>query len=165
MSYQTNPANDASGSNQSNYRGRFDHDGDYLWWAKTPGINPLKVLSVVAGFAIFPPLGVGALVYFIWNARRHSWDSQSWGRRSGSERQGFASGEGHGCGRGRGRMGRTGNVAFDEHRAKVMTDLEVEGQAFNEHRAEQRRKQDQEAFDAFQANRGSSSETPLDEKK
>ena len=50
-------------------------------------------------------------------------------------------------------MGRSGNVAFDEYRAKVLNELEEERQAFDEHRAEQRRKRDQDAFDAFQAGR------------
>ena len=66
-----------------------------------------------------------------------------------------------GCGH-RGRMNRTGNAAFDEHREKVLSELEAERQAFAEHRAEQRRKRDQEAFDAFQAKRGAEGEMPSD---
>ena len=151
MSYETNtPGADAG----QDYRGRFNRDGDYLWWAKTPGFNPFKLLAVIAGFAIFPPLGIAALVYFIWNARRNG----------GGWRHGQAMAEGRGCGR-RGRMGRTGNVAFDEHRAKVLDELEAERQAFAEHHAEERRKRDQEAFDAFQAKRKSEGGEPADEAK
>jgi hypothetical protein len=160
MTYQTNPADEPASSNPSGFRGRFDRDGDYMWWAKTPGINPLKIVAVIAGFAIFPPLGLGVLAYLIWNARRHAWGAQSL---EGHPAQ--ATGSGRGCGRGRGRMSRTGNVAFDDHRAQVLNDLEAEQQAFAEHRAEQRRKQDKEAFDAFQGTRGSKSVTPADEKK
>jgi Protein of unknown function (DUF2852) len=119
-------------------RGWHNADGDYFGWAKTPGFNPFKALAVIAGIAIFPPLGIAALVYFLWNARRHG---------------GHWRGEhGRGCGH-RGRTNRTGNVAFDEHRTKVLNELEAERQAFAEHLAEQRRKRDQEAFDAFQAAR------------
>ena len=115
-------------------------DGDYFAWAKTPGFNPYKALAVVAGLAIFPPLGIAALVYFIWNSRRH-------GGHWGGERS-----MGRGCGH-RGRMNRTGNTAFDEHREKVLSELEAERQAFAEERAAERRRRDQEAFDAFQAKR------------
>ena len=59
-------------------------------------------------------------------------------------------------------MNRTGNVAFDEHREKVLNELEAERQAFAEHRAEQRRKRDQEAFDAFQAKRKDEGDKPAD---
>jgi hypothetical protein len=125
------------------WRGRHwrgQEHGDYLWWAKTPGFNPFKLLAVLAGFAIFPPLGIAALVYFIWNSRRHSWQG----------REAWASGRG--CGH-RGRMHRSGNTAFDEHREKVLNELEEERQAFAEHRAEERRKRDREAFEAFQEKR------------
>jgi Protein of unknown function (DUF2852) len=137
----------AAGQEQSGSGHRFDRDGDYLWWAKTPGFNPFKLLAVIAGFAIFPPLGVAALVWLIWSSRRHG----------GHWRHAHAMG----CGR-RGHMGRTGNTAFDEHREKVLSELEAERQAFAEHRAAERRKRDQEAFDAFQAKRREEGEKPSD---
>jgi Protein of unknown function (DUF2852) len=149
MSYDANTANtDAAG-----FRNKFNHDGDYLGWARAPGFNPLKLLAVVVGFAIFPPLGVAALVYFIWNARRHRW--HGW--------RGKAMSEGFSCGRGR--MSRTGNSAFDAHRAKVMGDLEEERRAFAAHRAEERRKRDQDAFEAFQTERNQANQAPEDESK
>jgi Protein of unknown function (DUF2852) len=121
--------------------------GDYLWWARTPGFNPFKLLAVLAGFAVFPPLGIAALVYFIWNSRRHSWQGrEAWGA-------------GRGCGH-RGHMSRTGNTAFDEHREKVLSELEEERKAFAEYRAEQRRKRDQDAFDAFQEKRKTDGDKP-----
>ena len=133
MSYE----NTAGAENGRSWR---NADGDYFGWAKTPGFNPYKALAVDAGFAIFPPLGVAALVYFIWNSRRNS------GHWRGAHAMG------RGCGH-RSRMNRTGIAAFDEHREKVLSELEAERQAFAEHRAEARRKRDQEAFDAFQAKR------------
>jgi Protein of unknown function (DUF2852) len=127
---------------------RHSH-GDRFGWAKRPGFNPVKALALVTGIAIFPPLGIAALGYFIWKGRRFRQDGQS----VAGEGRGFGGVEGRGgCGRGN-RMGRTGNVAFDEHRAKVLNDLEAERQAFAEDRAEQRRQHDKEAFDAFQAKR------------
>lgn len=131
------------------WRGHGPDRSDYLWWAKTPGFNPIKLLAVLAGFAIFPPLGIAALVYFIWNSRRHSRQSrEAWtaGRRCGH----------------RGRMSRTGNAAFDEHRAKVLNELEEERKAFSDYRAEQRRKRDQDAFDAFQEKRREDGDKPAD---
>jgi hypothetical protein len=123
----------------------FREGSDPMGWARRPGFNPMKALAVVAGFAIFPPLGVGALAWFIWNERR--------GRHAGP---GYSAFDGEGrrmCG-GHGRRGwRTGNAAFDEHSAAVMEKLAEERIAFHEYRAEQRRKRDQEAFDAFQASR------------
>lgn len=58
----------------------------------------------------------------------------------------------HGCGGGR-RMGRTGNVAFDEHFARVLQDLEDEYRAFMEYRMEERRKRDAEIYEAFRTAR------------
>ena len=146
MSYETNMNADGAATGEQHFRhGRNDAFG----WAKRPGFNPFKALAVVAGFVVFPPLGVAALVYFVWNERRYRHGGDGFGGH-GPRMHGF---EGrHGCGRGRG-MGRTGNVAFDEHRAKVLNELEEERRAFAEHRAEQRRKRDQEAFDAFQTAR------------
>ena len=141
MSYE----NTASAEHGSGWRNR---DGDHFAWAKTPGFNPYKALAVVAGFAIFPPLGIAALVYFLWNGRRH-----------GGHWRHHAMGEGRGCGH-RGRMNRTGNAAFDEHREKVLSELEAERQAFAEERAADRRRRDQEAFDAFQAKRKAEGDKP-----
>lgn len=126
----------------SDAQGRYGHfDRDPLGWAKSPGFHPLKAVAVVAGFAIFPPLGVAALVWFIFNSRRQHWGNQPYAFSS-------AGGPGRACGRGR---GRTGNSAFDEHRAQVMSDLEKERQDFAAAQDAQRRKRDQEAFEAFRA--------------
>ena len=153
MSYEHTAGADTgnTGKDRHGHYGRHHFNGrhDPMGWAKRPGFNPMKALAVVAGFAIFPPLGVGALAWFIWNERR-------W-RRDG---QGFTAFDGEGrpmCGRrGHGRW-RTGNQAFDAHADKVMEDLAEQRRAFHEYRAEQRRKRDQEAFDAFNAARDAKS--------
>ena len=146
MSYENKMNTDGTANSEHHFR--HGH-GDTFGWAKRPGFNPYKALAVIGGFAVFPPLGVAALAYFVWNERRFRNGGEGM-RGHGNHGQGFAGR--HGCGRGRG-MGRTGNVAFDEHRATVLNELEEERRAFDEHRAEQRRKRDQEAFDAFQAAR------------
>jgi Protein of unknown function (DUF2852) len=146
MTYETNA--NADGFAKGRHHFRHSH-GERFGWAKRPGFNPVKALALVTGIAIFPPLGIAALGYFIWNGRRFRQDGHSFG----GEGRDFGAFEGRrGCGRGT-HMGRTGNVAFDEHRAKVLNDLEAERQAFAEDRAEQRRKRDKEVFDAFQAKR------------
>lgn len=126
-------------------------DHDYLAWAKTPGFNPMKLAAVVAGFAIFPPIGVAALLYFLWASRR----SYGYG-------PAYAMGEGHhrhrGCGRGRSRW--TGNAAFDEHQAEIMQNLRAEREAFRAYREEKRRNRDREAYDSFRAAQAEKPEEP-----
>ncbi len=137
MSYDTHANADGTANGYNQFR---HHNGDAFGWARRPGFNPMKAVAVIAGIAIFPPLGLAALAYFIWNERRSKRDGSGYRNYRGEGRGG--------CGRGRG-MGRSGNVAFDENRAKVMQDLEDERRAFAEHRAEERRKRDQEAFEVF----------------
>ncbi len=50
-------------------------------------------------------------------------------------------------------MGRwsTGNEAFDEHQRAQFMKMREERHAFHDYRAAERRKRDQEAFDAFRA--------------
>lgn len=145
MSYESTVNSETADTGGPHFR---HGGGDSFEWAKRPGFNPFKALAVVAGLAVFPPLGIAALAYFVWNERRYRHAGHGFGGRDWH-------GRGHrgGCGRG---MGRTGNTAFDAHRAKVLNELEEERRAFEEHRAEQRRKRDQEAFDAFQAGRSKS---------
>jgi Protein of unknown function (DUF2852) len=120
---------DSMASGQS---GRGFQNQDYFSWAKAPGFHPMKLLALLVGFAIFPPLGIAALVYFLWMGRR------GWAR--------GGAGFGRGCGRGR---RHSGNAAFDAHQEKILTELREERRAFHEHRAEERRKRDQAAYDAF----------------
>lgn len=144
---------DKSNSESDGYRGfggsrghgwsRGPQEGsDPLGWAKRPGFHPLKAVAVVAGFALFQPLGVLTLGYFLWNSRRDAW---------GQGGPAFASGPGmkRSCG-GRGIRGPfTGNQAFDEHQMEQVNKLREERHAFQEHRTEQSRKRDQEAYEAF----------------
>ncbi len=161
MTYDKNNENSSTYDQSQHQHGpygghRTDFGGGYGWdrmsWASRPGFHPLKALTVLGGFAVFPPLGVLALGYFLWNSRH------SFGPQGGPGAQQFAGGPGMGRGRcgGRGMRGRfTGNTAFDEHQAEAINKLREERRAFFEYRVEQRRKRDQESYDAFRASQGS----------
>lgn len=120
--------------------------GDWLGWAKAPGFHPGKLVAVLVGFAIFPPLGVVALIYFLWSSRRYGWGGHT-----------FAGGP-------RGRFGRrrwsTGNQAFDEYSAKVINELRVEREAFAAHLAGERLKRDNADLEAFRAARETQADKP-----
>lgn len=165
MTYDKNTENAAASDRFEHHRGPYggpygrndagQHGWDGLSWATRPGFHPLKALTVLGGFAIFPPLGVLALGYFLWNSR------SSFGRHYGPGHEQFAGGMGRSCGRSRGRGfgGRfTGNAAFDEHQAEEINKLREERRAFFEYRMAERRKRDQQAYDAFRSAQTSSSE-------
>ena len=142
-------------------RNRPDYN-DYFAWAKTPGFNPMKAAAVVAGFAVFPPLGAAALVYFLWKSRRSAWGGPAYAMAGGPSDGGT---QHHGCGwRGRHHHMRgrrwTGNAAFDQHQAEAIEKLRAEREAFWAFRAEERRKRDQEAYDAFRAQQAASETKP-----
>ena len=112
-------------------------------------------MAVIAAFAIFHPLGIALLAWFVFNAfrgHRYGWSGH------GPYAFSSAGGPGSRCGR-RGRFS-TGNAAFDEHRAKVMDDLEKERQDFAAAQAAERRKRDLEAFEAFKASKAKNDGTP-----
>ena len=117
------------------FRGGFDR-ADWLGWARQPGFHPLKAVATVAAFAIFPPLGVLTLGYFLFTGRR------GWGHGP----QSFAGGPGFagrgGCGGGRMRRWSTGNEAFDDHQRETVEKLREERRAFHEYSAGERRKRD-----------------------
>ncbi len=126
---------------------------------------PVKALTVLAGFAVFPPLGLGALAWFVWRARQRRWD---WG---GHEPAFAGFGSGHRRGRGHhhrrwrgddaGSGGGTGNAAFEARRREVLDQIEAErrkleeeAQAFADFRARERRARDQQTYDRFRAETG-----------
>ncbi len=152
-SNSTNQQEDNRFSHNAYGRG-FRHGRPGFDWATTPGFHPGKLAAVVVGTALFPPLGLAALAYFLWNSRRYA---------SASGPMPFAQGGrcGHrGMGRGMGRgMRPTGNSAFDEHAAKVLNELAETRQAFAENRAAAKAKRDAEAFAQFQAARNAKPES------
>ena len=163
MTYDQN-ANNSEGSGRSDGRGEgfgggrwgrgpyghggfdrgFNRDGgDWMNWARQPGFHPLKAVATIGAFALFPPLGVLTLGYFLWTSRR-GWQ----GGPQGFAGPGFA---GRGCGhRGMGRWS-TGNDAFDEHQREQFMKMREERHAFHEYRMAEKKKRDQQAFDDFKA--------------
>lgn len=119
-----------------------------------PAWTPFTILLMILGFVVFWPLGLLMLAYILWgdripDFRRNVGDSgRQWTR------------EFRGCGSGSRNTSRSGNVAFDEYRAKELERLEQERRRLDEDRREfeefvrnLRRAKDQEEFDRFMADR------------
>jgi Protein of unknown function (DUF2852) len=141
MTYDKRTDNSESYAQNQGPRGRYyGPEHDPLGWAKRSGFHPLKVVTVLGGFAIFPPLGLLTLGYFLWNARHNAYGPAAhaggWGRSRG-------------CGRMRGPF--TGNAAFDEHQVEQINKLREERRAFHEYHAAARAKRDREAYEAFRS--------------
>ena len=117
-----------------------------------PGWSPMTIGLMVLGFIVFWPLGLAMLAYILWGDRFHGmaqdarrqWDQSPMKR--GFQNDGF---------------GRTGNVAFDDYRARELERLEEERARLDTMRAEfddflreLRRAKDQDEFDRFMAEKG-----------
>ena len=94
---------------------------------------PMKALAVGLGFALFKPLGIAALVYFLIDGRKR------WRR-----------GAGPGM---RGPRGFSGNSAFDQRRRETLQGLADEERAFADYRRQERETRDREAFERFERER------------
>jgi hypothetical protein len=118
-----------------------------------PAWTPFTILLMILGFWVFWPLGLAMLAYILWGdripeIRRHfNEGTKEWSR------------EFRGCGGGR-HYSRSGNIAFDEYRARELERLEQERRRLEEERREfeefvrnLRRAKDQEEFDRFMAER------------
>lgn len=121
---------------------------------------PAKALAVLAGFAIFPPLGLLGLGYFIWRARSRRWDWQGWDQPHADARP-HRHRRGHGPGAG------TGNAAFEVRRREVLEQIEAErrkldeeAQAFAEFRGREREARDQATYDRFMADKAKRGDEP-----
>src|SRR5690606_33369952 len=114
----------------------------------------------VIGFMVFWPLGLAMLAYIIWGDRLDGFKRDVNRATDGV----FA-----GC-RGRSHRGyhaRTGNVAFDDWRAKELERIEEERRKLDELREEfdsylreLRRAKDQDEFDRFMGERSKSTPAP-----
>ncbi len=130
--------------------------------------KPLELGAMIAGFALFWPVGLGVLIAKIGQRReRYEGDLFSYMRdkvmgglpsdwRSAGERWTSSWGVGGGFGG----MGSTGNLAFDEWRKAELDRLEAERRKladaereFAEHLERLRRARDREEFDRFMAER------------
>ncbi len=120
-----------------------------------PAWTPVTTGLMVLGFVAWWPLGLGMLAYILWGDRMHrlvddarsQFRGSGWGCKAARE-AGF-------------RPFATGNVAFDEYRARELSRLEEERRRLDSMRdefdaflRELRRAKDQEEFDRFMASRG-----------
>lgn len=112
--------------------------------------SALNIVLMVVGFAVFWPLGLAMLAWIIWGEEISRKADEVKGQfRSFSSRAGdFRPGPSRD----------TGNVAFDEYRAREIERLEAERRELDGMRAEfegflkeLRRVKDQEEFDRFMA--------------
>jgi hypothetical protein len=109
----------------------------------------LNIVLTIIGFAVFWPLGLAMLAWIIWGDEIARKAENLKGQfHSLSERGSSAFRAGP--------FGQTGNVAFDEYRARELKRLEEERRKLEEMRAEfesflkeLRRVKDQEEFDRF----------------
>ncbi len=109
--------------------------------------SPLNILLMVVGFALFWPLGLAMLAYIVWG--------DEIGRLTADLKGQFQGLKGSGALRGV-RFGDTGNVAFDEYRARELQRLDEERRKLETMRAEfdgfvkeLRRAKDQQEFERF----------------
>ena len=126
-----------------------------------PAWTPATIALMVVGFMVFWPLGLAMLAYILWGDRLGDFKGKM-----NRATDGVFRGCGHGRGRGRGGFAahsRTGNVAFDDWRAKEMERIEEERRkldemrdSFDDYLRELRRAKDQEEFDRFMADRNKS---------
>lgn len=128
-----------------------------------PAWTPATIALMVVGFMVFWPLGLAMLAYILWGDRLDDFKGD-WSKAKGS----FFGG----CGRRAHYHARTGNVAFDDWRAKEMERIEEERRKLDEMREEfdsylreLRRAKDQQEFDRFMGERSKSTPAPRKPKK
>ncbi|MGH2342666.1 DUF2852 domain-containing protein [Segnochrobactraceae bacterium EtOH-i3] len=121
-----------------------------------PAWTPVTTGLMVLGFVAWWPLGLAMLGYILWGDRAHRLveDARAQFRNSGWSCGGAARDAGF-------RPFNTGNVAFDDYRARELARLEEERRRLDSMRdefdaflRELRRAKDQEEFDRFMAARG-----------
>jgi len=145
----------------ANWRSGEGRQGRRCW-------RPLEILAIVGGFILFWPVGVALLVwkclgYPSWQEARSEFGERFRSEFGGFGRdlRGFRQGRRY-QGRGPGRQGGSGNIAFEEYRQRELERLEEErrkldeeSRAFAEFVEELKRAKDREEFDAFMTRRRS----------
>jgi hypothetical protein len=100
------------------------------------------IALIIAGFWFFWPVGLAALAFVVFSGRSRAWKCASRGRWYNMEMRGRG-----------GRMGGSGNAAFDEYRAETLKRLEDEQKEFVEYLEKLRQAKDKAEFDQFMADR------------
>jgi hypothetical protein len=107
--------------------------------------TPLSILSVVAGFIVWWPLGLAALAYVLWAGPVDTLANDG----ARLLREAFG---------GRSAPKGTGNAAFDAYKAETLKRLEAEQAEFADYLNRLRDARGQEEFDRFMAERKLQSE-------
>jgi uncharacterized protein DUF2852 len=133
-----------------------------------PQWGPLTIALMVLGFIVFWPLGLAMLAYILWGEmfggsaeKAEAWINQkrAWCQDRGSYRSGGSYGA----------WGRstTGNAAFDEYRAEQLRRLDEERRRldedireFHEYLKNLRMARDREEFDRFMRERNTNRSSP-----
>ena len=106
------------------------------------------IATMVLGFIIFWPVGLGILAYMIWSERM--WSNRKFktlGRSCGSAMR-------------HDRLAPTGNSAFDAYKAETLKRLEDEQEAFEAFLQRLRDAKDKSEFDAFMDDRSKAARIP-----
>jgi hypothetical protein len=108
--------------------------------------KPAWIITMIVGFLVWWPIGLGVLAYLIWSGRMGS------GNKPAAWRQYFAT-EAQRYGGGLRAFGSTGNHAFDAYREETLKRLEEEATEFQAFLQRLRHAKDQSEFDQFMAER------------
>ncbi len=119
-----------------------------------PAWTPATIALMVIGFMVFWPLGLAMIAYILWGDRLDGF------KRDVGRTRDHVFGGCRGRHARRNGFARTGNVAFDDWRAKELERLDEERRKldamrddFDDYARELRRAKDQEEFDRFMAER------------
>lgn len=149
-------------------RGSCDWAARREWRARPGAWRPLEIAAMIAGFAVYWPIGLAVLLVKLWQRHERypgdlfgfARDKAMAGMPAGFQTPGewsarWNSGFGSGFG-----VRSTGNAAFDEWRATELERLEAERRKladaereFAEHLDRLRKARDREEFDRFMAER------------
>jgi hypothetical protein len=102
--------------------------------------SALSILAVIAGFAIWWPLGLSALAYILWPGPIDGLADEAWSR---IRTMSFWSPT----------PKKTGNAAFDAYKAETLKRLEAEQAAFADYLVKLREARDREEFERFMTER------------
>ena len=116
-------------------------------WLDAKG-KPGWIAAMVAGFILFPPIGLALLAYMIWGKRMFGKCNRSQKDRFSLQREGR-------CGWSRGAGRSSGNAAFDSYKADTLRRLEDEQDAFEAFLQRLRDARDKQEFDRFMDDRAS----------
>lgn len=100
----------------------------------------LSILAVIAGFAIWWPLGLATLAYILWAGPVDSLADDAWSRIRTMNLWSPA-------------PKKTGNAAFDAYKAETLKRLEADQAAFADYLVKLREARDREEFERFMTER------------